>query len=100
MRALTSEKPVDEPRSQEYQICLCKVDSSLKCNRWLVGTTGQRPLPVIWLRIPPLPFGKGKEGKGLSGQALSPVPLPTGEGDKFQSLIQIAGSISKFALPK
>jgi hypothetical protein len=40
---------------------------------------GQRLSP-IWLRILPLPFGKGKEGKGFSDVRPSPRPSPKGRG--------------------
>lgn len=46
----------------------------------------------------PLPFGKGKEGKGLRrAQIPLPYPLPTGEGDKSFYTYR-SGPISKLHL--
>ena len=54
---------------------------------------GSKTLPVIWAAYSSPSLWEGERGEGFERrQALSPSPLPTGEGDKL--LVQIAGPIS------
>jgi hypothetical protein len=54
------------------------VDSNMKCNTFGYPVFGFQPFIGFGFGIPPLPFGKGTEGKGLT-DVMPSQPSPEGE---------------------